>query len=227
MKSIPYFISFLSLLLSLNVSAQSNSYPESILHQRSVQFNVGTQGIGAEFNYGILSALALRVGANVVPLKANDVFKISGFNSSSNVSADFYNVHAFADYVPFQNLSWLRLVGGVAYFFKARGHLRIVPSNDYTYGDLVLDEDQIGYVDLNVDWKGPAPYLGIGIVHLFPGKTFNVNFDLGTYYLNKPEANIIGTGILEGNSSQTSQFQSNIKDYRWLPVIQMSFNFKI
>jgi hypothetical protein len=119
------------------------------------------------------------------------------------------------------------VVGGLAYFFKASGGLIIYPSDRYTYGDLVLNQDQIGYVDLDVDWKGVAPYVGLGFAGIFPRKAFNVNFDLGTYYLNRPEANIVGTGILSGNSSQSGQLQSNIKDYRWLPVLQVNFNLKL
>jgi len=47
-----------------------------------------------------------------------------------------------------------------------------------------------------------------------------------SYYLVKPDATIIGTGILSGNSSQTEQFQSNIKNYRWLPIVQLNFNYR-
>ena len=60
-----------------------------------------------------------------------------------------------------------------------------------------------------------------------PNKKFNVNFDLGTYYLTKPKTDITGSGLLKGNSSQSGQLQSNLKDYRWLPVVQLNFNFKL
>lgn len=192
----------------------------------AIQLNLGTQGIGADFSYGVIKGLAVRAGINAIPIKANDVFKISGFNSSSHVSADFYNVHLLADYTPFEQHSWIRLVGGFAYFVKAKGKVRITPSDDYRYGDLTLTEDQIGYVDLNVDWQGVAPYLGIGLLPSFPKNKFNINLDLGTYYLPKPDADIVGTGILSGNSSQTDQFRSNIKNYRWLPILQVNFNYK-
>jgi len=212
-----HIIFFLPLFLINELSAQ----------EKSIQLNLGTQGIGAEFNSGLSSDFSLRAGANAVPLKASNVFEISGFNSTSDVSADFYNVHLLGEYKPLKNVNWLRLVGGLAYFFKAKSKIRIVPSDDYKYGDLTLTEDQIGYLDLNVDWKGIAPYLGLSLWKAFPTKKFNVNFDLGTYYLRRPKATIIGTGLLEGNSTQTRQFQSNIKDYRWLPLVQLNFNFKL
>lgn len=225
MKPAPSLL--LCLLMLGTTSLAQTEIPDSYVNQKSIQLNLGTQGIGAEFVYGLMPNLALRGGLNAVPFKANDIFKISDFNSTSHVSADFYNVHALADFKPFKNIEWFRLVGGVAYFFKAKGDVRVRPSDGYTYGDLVLTEDQIGYLDLKVDWKGAAPYLGIALARVFPKKRFNVNLDLGTYYLNQPKATIIGTGLLEGNSSQTGQFQSNIKDYRWLPILQLNFNLKL
>lgn len=219
------FILFLPVALFTKLWAQTI---DTVAKQppRAIQLNIGTQGIGAAFNYGLNEQWALRAGINAIPIKANDVFKISGFNSTSHVSANFYNLHLLADYTPIKNLSWLRVVGGVAYFFRAKGNVRIIPSDEYKYGDLTLTEDQIGYVDLNVDWKGLAPYLGLGLLRSFPKNRFNVNLDLGTYYLHKPDAEIIGTGILSGNASQTEQFQSNIKDYRWLPILQINFNYR-
>lgn len=219
MKTLTYLI--ISALAVAGTAVQAQTPPKAI------QINFGTQGIGAEFNYGILPSLTLSAGGNIVPLKANNVFKISGFNSNSNVSADFYNLQVFADYVPVRKLNWFRLVGGLSYFFEAKGGLRITPTDQYNYGDLVLNEDQVGYVDLNVNWKGLAPYVGIALARTFPRRKFNVNFDLGAYYLTRPNADIIGTGILKGNSSQTNQFQSNIKNYRWLPKVQLNFNYNL
>ena len=216
----------LCLLLPSVICYSQNNFEGGANRPMAIQLNVGTQGVGLAFNYGVANRLALRTGVNAVPIKANDVFKISGINSTSNVSADFYNVNLLADYTPFEGQQWFRLVGGFAYFFKARGNARIIPSDDYKYGDLTLTEEQIGYVDLTVDWKGLAPYLGIGLLPNFPKNKFNVNLDLGTYYLNRPDADIIGTGILSGNSSQSEQLQSNIKNYRWLPILQVNFNYK-
>lgn len=227
MKSISWMV-FALLTTSVTIAyTQPLNPPLEHKHPKSIQLNLGIQGIGAEFRYGLTRKINLRAGANFIPLKANDVFKISGFNSTSHVSADFYNVHLLAGYAPINTVQWLQLTGGLAYFIKAEGNVRIVPSDDYTYGDLVLTEDQIGYVDLGVDWQGLAPYFGLSLANPFPKNKFNVNVDIGTYYLKKPKANIVGTGILEGNSSQTPQFQSNISGYRWLPILQVNFNYKL
>lgn len=227
MKSLLYPLSMMLVLLSAEVAAQIFTTTQDRQHLKSIQLGVGTQGIGLEFNYGLTKDIALGLGGNMIPLQGNDIFKISGLNSTSRVSARFYNVHLVADYIPLDNSRWLRLVGGVAYFFRADGGIRISPADAYKYGDLVLTQDEIGYVNMDVDWRGVAPYLGVGLAGIFPNKLVNLNFDLGTYYLSRPEANIIGTGILSGNSSQSGQLQSNIRNYRWLPVIQMNVNLKL
>lgn len=200
---------------------------EELLHQKSVQLNIGTQGAGLELNYKAMPRTSLRLGANFVPITANDVFEISGFNSTSKVGANFYNAHLFADIIPFTKFRSFRVVAGFGYFFRADGHVRISPTDNYTYGDIILTREQVGYIDLDVEWKGLAPYFGFALGNLYPGKRFNAGLDLGTYYLSRPDAKINGTGILEGNSTQASQLESNIKNYRWLPVLQLNFNFKI
>lgn len=224
MKSLPYFFVLFTFFLSLTAKSQVDTVRKSSAQQTSIQLNLGTQGIGAEFVYGLSSQFAIRAGGNIIPIKAYDVFKFDDFNSKTNASADFYNVHALADFSPFAGF---RLVGGVAYFFKAEGNINIRPSDEYTYGDIILNKEQVGHVDLNVDWKGVAPYFGIALGRAIPNKKFNVNFDLGTYYLTKPKTDITGSGLLKGNSSQSGQLQSNLKDYRWLPVVQLNFNFKL
>lgn len=220
-----FFIAFC--LLSSSALAQQDSLAKIQKHQKSIQLNLGSQGIGAEFNYGLSSHFTLRLGANVIPIKVKNVYDIEDFNSTTNLKADFQNIHLLADYTPFKKAAWIRLVAGAAYFMKATGNIRATPTDNYNYGDLLLTAEQVGYLDMNIDWKGVAPYVGLGIGRIIPHKKFNINFDLGVYNLTTPKASITGTGLLSGNSSQSKQFQQNVSDYRWLPVGQLNLNFKL
>ena len=150
-----------------------------------------------------------------------------GINSNTTVTANFSNIHLLADVTPFKGFPFLRIVGGAAYFMQAKGGFEMEPTNSYKYGDLVLTPDQVGQVNMDASWKGIAPYFGLGLVKVFPRRAFNVNLDLGSYYLTSPTTSIIGTGLLDGNSSQNPQFQKNMSTYRYLPVVQLNFNFKI
>ncbi|RZK39558.1 MAG: hypothetical protein EOO90_18300 [Pedobacter sp.] len=215
-------------MLGTTALAQQDSIASAKNRQSSIQLNLGTQGIGAEFNYGLSSQLALRAGASfVLPIPVNNVFKIDDFKSTTSIKGDFQNIHLLLDFTPIKNAAWLRLVGGAAYFLTAEGKVKVTPTDNYNYGDLILTQDQVGYLDMNIDWKGVAPYFGLGLGRVIPKNKFNINFDLGTYYLSSPKASIAGTGLLSGNSSQSEQFQSNLSDYKWLPVLQLNLNFKL
>lgn len=222
-----FLIPLLVLLGAGRTQAQTTPSGNPILHQQSVKLNLGSQGIGGEFAYGVDKKVALRLGINVIPVSVNDAFDIGDFNSTSKVSAKFTNIHLLADYTPFKSAPAFRLVGGAAYFVRARGSMHIQPSDNYTYGDIVLNEEQVGYLDMDIDWKGIAPYAGIGLFRVIPKHRFNVNLDLGTYYLKQPDVKIVGTGILKGNNTQEAQLKENVKDYRWLPVIQLNFSYKL
>ncbi|MDN3583774.1 hypothetical protein [Mucilaginibacter flavus] len=223
------FLVFLALVVLFikDVRAQEIPMYGPDLNQKSLRINMGSQGVGAEFGYGINAKTALRLGANFIPLSANNAVNVSGFNSTSRVSASFSNVHLLADFTPFANAHGFRLVGGAAYFMNANGNLQMQPKSDYSYGDIVVPAADAGNLNMRVNWKGVAPYLGFGLLKAFPNHAFNINFDLGSYYLRRPDANIVGTGLLAGNSSQSAQLQRNLKDYRFLPVLQLNFNFKL
>ncbi len=76
-------------------------------------------------------------------------------------------------------------------------------------------------------WQGVAPYLGLGFFRTFPRLFFNVNLDLGTYYLSAPTTTIVAIGALQPNEANNDQLQQNISNYRWLPVLQLNINFKL
>ncbi len=197
-------------------------------HAISLQLHGGTQGVGADFRYGIGKTLSVRFGASaILPIKIEDAFKISDFNSKNNLKADLSNIHLLADYVPFKKVPGFRLVGGAGYLFKGKGSLNVIPIGDYKFGDIQLTAEQVGVVDFDISWKGFAPYIGMGILKSFPKRRFNINFDLGTYYLTAPKATVVGTGMLSDNDSQSALITSNVSDYRWLPVVQLNFNFRI
>ena len=211
---------------NLSLKAQDNS-PDLILNQKSVKLNLGSQGVGGEFTYGVATKVALRLGVNVIPVTVNNAFDFADFNSTSKASAKFTNIHLLADYTPFKEAPAFRLVAGAAYFARARGNMQVQPRDNYSYGDIALTPEQVGYLDLDINWKGIAPYAGIGLFRVMPKHRFNVNVDLGTYYLKQPDVKIIGTGILKGNDKQEGQLHENVKDYRWLPVIQLNFSYKL
>jgi hypothetical protein len=196
-------------------------------HPLSLQIEAGTQGLGADMRFGVLPRLSIRTGMSFIPVKQNDVLTLPGFQSTNSASVNFYNAHLLADFVPFKGMRGLRVVGGAAYLYKAEGNLTVIPTGSYTYGNTTVTGADIGNLNMQVSWKGVAPYLGLGLFKSFPNHLFNFNLDLGTYYLNQPSTHIIGSGLLVDNNSLEPQFNQNLKEYRWLPVLQLNFNFKL
>ena len=97
----------------------------------------------------------------------------------------------------------------------------------YSIGNRTLSKDQLGVIDAGVSWRGFAPYAGLSLLKPFPAHRFNVNLDLGTYYLSRPGTSFIGTNLLANNEASAQRFNENMKGYRWMPVMQINFNIKI
>ncbi|GAB3921080.1 hypothetical protein [Mucilaginibacter myungsuensis] len=219
---------FLLLFAAVNrVSAQKAPVDTVSRHQQTISIQLGTQGIGAEYRYGLFSQLNLRAGIATLPVDQKNVFDIDDVNSKNDLSAKFTNIHLLAEVTPFKSFQFLRVIAGAASILKGNGHIDITPTDTYKYGDITLTPEQVGNLQMDINWDGICPYFGLGLVKAFPKNRFNINVDLGTYYLNKPTATFAGSGIFAGNSSQSAQLQKNVEDYRWLPVVQLNFNFKL
>ncbi|OCX54693.1 hypothetical protein BEL04_10740 [Mucilaginibacter sp. PPCGB 2223] len=205
----------------------TSTITDAFKHHLSMQFEAGTQGVGADLRYGAFKQLSFRLGASFIPVTANNALSLPGFQSTNSINVNFYNAHLLADIVPFKGARGLRLVLGGAYLYKADGGLNVIPTGSYNYNNVTVTGTDIGSLNMNVSWKGVAPYMGLGLFRSFPSHVFNFNLDLGTYYLAQPHTHIIGTGLLSDNYQLEPQFNENLKDYRWLPVLQLNFNFKL
>lgn len=192
----------------------------------SVQILAGSQGVGADVRYGILPKLSGRLGFGIVPVDADKAFQLASFPVNGQLAARFANVHLMADYALFKT-NIIRLVGGAAYLIRGNANVLISSTNGYSLGSRNISAGQLGVVNAGVSWRGIAPYAGLSVFSPFPSHRFNVNLDLGTYYLSRPGTTFTGTNLLSDNESSARQFNDNMKGYRWMPVVQLNFNVKI
>lgn len=203
------------------------TYTVSNYKSMSLQLHAGTQGIGADFRYGLLPKLSLRFGGSIIPsVTANNAFKIAGFDADNTLKANFTNLHLLGDFAPFKTNSF-RVVAGISYLFNANGDLNFKPRGNYNFDGLELTSEEVGDLNIGLSWQGLAPYLGLGFLRSFPKNKFNVNIDFGTYYLTAPRSTVVGTKLLSDNEALEPQLDENMSSYRFLPVIQLNFNFKI
>ncbi|SFH34880.1 hypothetical protein [Pedobacter insulae] len=189
----------------------------------SLQVMVGTQGIGVNFRYVLTPKIGLRFGGSYAQASANDLLKIDGFKTTNKASGKFNTVQALAEFMP---LKGIRLVGGVAYLASAEASIYLTPKDTQKFEDMTFTPAEIGSLDVTADWGTIAPYFGFGFGKGIPKKRFNVNFDLGAYYLSAPSVTIVGTKRLSENDPNEAIIQENMKGYRFMPVAQLNFNFK-
>lgn len=211
----------LTLITSLSVSAQQTPHPTQL------QLHAGTQGFGADIKYGLTQKTALRAGiSSSLAVGVSNVIQLEGLNADNKLKANFTNVHLLGDFTPFKTQKF-RISAGVAYLFQASGNLLFKPKGTYYFDGMELTGEEVGDLAIDISWKGVAPYLGIGLLKPFATEKFNVNLDLGTYYLNQPKSKITGTKLLADNYQLEPQLDKNMSTYRFLPVLQVNFNINI
>jgi len=193
----------------------------------SVSLHGGTQGIGGSVKLQLTRKWFVRLGVSTIPINYPNEIAIGDYTSKVNLNTNFTNIHLFGEWRPFKR-SAFRLVGGFGWFTNAKMGVTIQPDGVYSYGYIALTGAQVGSINASLDWKGIAPYLGIGLWKGIPVKhRLGINMDMGTYYLSKPNATIVGTNLLSGNSDNTKQLNENAAGYRWLPTLQLNFSYKI
>jgi len=222
MKKIFYLILLCTGLQSL-AYAQNTDSTLSTRKLMSFQILAGTQGVGANFRYVLNKTVGLRLGGSYAKAGVNDKINFSDFSSSNRLSGKLANLHLLAELMP---QKFFRVVAGAAYLANAEALVHFEPKDTQHFNDITITPDEIGTLDFKVETGKLAPYLGVGIGKGIPGRKFNVNLDLGTYYISAPKVTAIGTKLLSNNEPNAVIIQNNIKNYRFLPVMQLNFNFK-
>ena len=213
-----------------DTTSRANLQP---VFKRSAGLHVGSQGIGLEVQHPLPYHLNVRAGVSTLPnLKATGVYSLSGYNTKVGANtASFWNAHLLLDVQPFNQkenfLHRLIVTAGAGYFPKAKATAVVMLDENYKYGDITFSPEEVGQLTTVSNWSGVAPYLGVGINNLVASNRFNMNLNLGTYYMTAPEVSISGTNMLEGNSENSAKMTENMKNYRWLPVLQLNFNYNL
>ena len=208
------FVSVLSVTFTLN--AQENS----------VGAVLGTGGYGFRYFNKFNDHLALTAGYSAATLGTR--FSMSINNQDSYINIDLKSNTAFLriHYSPSEN-SNMSFVGGLNYFFSTRANFQIDLKNKIPYGDLMLDPRVIGNVKSAVLWDGVSPYLGVEW-RTYMGENWAISFDAGINYMPKPKVEYFeGSDLLKKSFLNLDQFQSNINNYRWLPILEIGIHYKI
>lgn len=196
----------------------------SLLENASVQLHGGTQAFGISVRYQFLPLLSARLGGSLGSVKISKGIEFDNLSSDNTLKAELSNVHLWAE---LNALSWLRINAGFGYFFKLKAKAVTIPNESITQDGITLEPEEIGTLTTEMSYKKFAPYIGLGLGRGIPKRRFNANVDLGTYYLSSPHVTMTGTEYLADNGHNGPVLERNMRDYRWLPVLQLNLSFKL
>ncbi|WBL24445.1 hypothetical protein [Zunongwangia sp. HGR-M22] len=193
----------------------------------AIALNGSTLGGGIEVAKNISSHFNLRLRANTFGIK-DFIQEIEVDDANLNVTADsrFLEFDLSLEYLPFENSSF-KLVGGAAYFNDGKTTALAKYDGSFTYGEITIGPDEIGDLELTLDYNGFAPYFGLGFGRAVPKKRIGVAFEAGSFYLPEPQVGINATKMLSPTADQAESLQENIRDYRWYPFLNLRLSVKI
>lgn len=212
---------------SIPESVYEHGYPNPF----ALGVHVGTTGVGLHIYQPLGNHFGLRLGGSVMPFRTQISGNYSNRDTRSDVSAQANNVSLMVGWTPFaQKRGFFRSFNvqlGGAYFFNLEGDLTTRLTAPYKYGDINVDPERVGTITTHVNWKETVnPYAGIGWSNIVLDSRFSVSVDLGCYYLSKPTVSMEATGLLEENVNNAATIENNIKNYRYLPRVEVGFSYR-
>ena len=217
----------MTVISSMGVFGQTAATPDTTqaTDHFMTSIHAGTVGFGLDFKYNH-GQHSVRLGYSTIPFHYATTLDV-GLKMGTDLQVSYNNLHLLYDFQPFKNTAWFRLNAGVSYFISAQEKVKLTPQDAITTSIVTLTAEEIGNMEVTVDSKGFAPYLGFGLGRFVPKNKFNVNFDFGTYLLPSPTVTVVGTKLLSSNQALGTQLTEDLKTYRWMPVLQLNFTYLI
>lgn len=188
---------------------------------------MSTNGVGLQFtqNIGGAKMLVARAGGMYMPFKlTNFEYDFEGTTMVLNGDIKLGAVQALFDFHPFKNA--FKLTAGAAYMLSDINATGLV-KDSVKQGDIMISPEEVGTLDIGIKVGPICPYVGIGFGRAVPRKRVSFNFEMGAYYITKPQLTFKATGMIEPTSSNEKVFQDNLSGYSWLPMMNFGLNFKI
>lgn len=173
--------------------------------RHALAFSAGMPGVGMEYAYNINRHLNLRAGFMAFAFKDfNTDLEISGQPVSINADLNSAAYDLFLEYQPSSNTAF-KLVAGIGYLNNIGVNSTVLLSEDIGFGDLIIDNEEIGEIGVDVSWTGLAPYIGFGFGRAIPKKRVGFGLEFGSYYAGGPDVAINATGMLANTSEEAAE----------------------
>ena len=195
--------------------------------RHAIAFSAGMPGVGMEYAYNINRHLNLRAGFMAFAFNDfNTDLEISGQPVSINADLNSAAYDLFLEYQPSSNTAF-KLVAGIGYLNNIGVNTTVLLSEDIGFGDLIIDNEEIGEIGVDVAWNGLAPYIGFGFGRAIPKKRVGFGLEFGSYYAGGPDVTINATGMLANTSEEAAELQENLSSYAWVPRIMARLAIKL
>lgn len=210
----------------------SSSINQEAAYDWGVHF--GSQGFGLNIAHAFGQQFGLRLSGSYAPYGFSEARSWASTNYNLDVDMRFGNIQLQGEFKPFRlgengkNAFWhkLAITAGGAYFMRQEGRATATPTNPYQYGDIAIQPENMGTVNVKSTWNEWAPYAGLGLRNMRLGGQLGLNLDLGTYYLSSPKVSMTADKLLASNTSNAPTIENNLKNYRWLPVLQLGLAYQ-
>lgn len=193
--------------------------------RNSLNIQIGTLGIGAEYGRLLTDRLGVRVGGSFFRFG----YDFTEDDIDYETDLEFQDFRALADFYPFGN--GFRLTGGAIradHSISGTGS-PAEGSGDFEIGDNTYSADEVGTLTLTLDFPETVPYFGIGWASRGgPGFGFQPFADLGVA-IGSFDASIRTTGALSDPQFQgdleleRQKVQEQVDRVKVWPVLSLGF----
>ena len=219
--------------IALNLHAQSETPEIKIKTSQISGLYVGshasTNGWGVNARYSFNNWLSLKTGYESLNFKTDFNFEEYDISYAANLDYNTGGILALADINYTKNL----YVSAGAVFNSFNPELKGAATNDFQYGDIVINAEDIGDFTFRINpGLKVSPYAGAGVL-AFIGKkkAFVFNFETGIYYMGSPEIEIEATGLLTPTADpahgQKEYLESQFDSYKIYPVVKFNLAVKL
>ncbi|SHJ06848.1 hypothetical protein SAMN04487911_11086 [Arenibacter nanhaiticus] len=183
---------------------------------------------GIQVAKSILDGHRLRV--DLIYRSSNSGMEGQWGNRSLNLASDIRTLMAAFSYewFPFsanQNnpnfFRSLKIRGGLWYVNDPKFFYDATLKDEVRWGELVFEQEEIGTVKTNIITNKVQPFLSLGYDPFYIGKKFNLIIEAGANYHGQPSVDMVATNMLTPTSSQAPILENNIKEYQFMPFVQL------
>jgi len=215
MKNITF--KFTPILLTLFLM---NNFLFSQTGSQSVGLQVGSQGIGAFYEYSLTDRFDLRGGASFFSFSNVGQSKSREINVYTETKIRLGGINLGVNFLPYEEFNWLKISGGLfTQWNRAEvGQYYVLERDGQTeyYGNLILTAKTFPI----------SPYASVLLGNFDTNKNLVFSLEIGTTFHGSPKISFTGDGRVEPTTEQQPLIQSNVKNYMFFPILNFKTAFK-